>query len=238
MSSRTESSRLARRSQRRARGRPRCRLRRTAARTRCAGALRREAASSARTTRDCSDRRTRSRCRTARPSGAGPSTARATAAASAGRSASPRSDRPSCPGSSPCSRSTSPWPRSGTPRWTSRACPGYAFFSSRLRDHRELIDDRRERLERGRELASACPRLAASTAAGRIPSACRRSRGAAPAWPASWRAPSSTAPWRRAAAAPRSRPCPAGTSGAAMAFLVMIIATSSSETACSSRFRG
>ena len=33
-----------------------------------------------------------------------------------------RPDRPSCPGGSRCSRSTSPSPRSGTRRWTSHAC--------------------------------------------------------------------------------------------------------------------
>ncbi len=100
-----------------------CRPRRTGARTRRADALPRAAASSATTTRGCSGRRRRSRCRTAPPLPSGPSPARATAAASPDPSAARRSGRRSCPDSSRCSRSTSPWRRSGTRHSTSRASP-------------------------------------------------------------------------------------------------------------------
>ena len=91
--------------------RPWRRPRRTAARIPAADALRPAAASSATTTRDCSDTRRRNRCRTGRRSRGGPSTARATAAASPGRSAERRSGRPSCPDSSRRSRCAAPWRR-------------------------------------------------------------------------------------------------------------------------------
>ncbi len=93
---------------------------------------------------------------------------------------------------------------------------GVGVLQLQVRDDRELIDDRGAATGASAKARSACRRPAASSGRGRIPSACRRIPGGAPARPAFWRGRSSTEPWHRAAAAPRSRPYPAGTSGAAV----------------------
>ena len=66
-----------------------------------------------------------------------------------------------------------------------RVRAGIGVLQLQVRDDRELIGDRRERLERRRELVE--PALARRRPARRCrsPSACRRSRGGAPARPAS-----------------------------------------------------
>ena len=119
--------------QARAADRRRCRLRRTAARTRGVDALPTAAGSSATTTTGCSDRRTRSRCRTAPSSGACPSTARATAEASGCRFAAPPPGPRTCRGNSRCSPSTSLSRRSGTTRSTSRASRVHVLSSRSVR---------------------------------------------------------------------------------------------------------
>ena len=98
----------------------------------------------------------------------------------AARSAARRSDRRSCPGSSRVLSVHFAFAALRNAAFDVACVPGIRVLQLEVAEHRELIRRPAPATAASATARSARPRPAASTAAGRIPSACRRSRGAAP----------------------------------------------------------